>query len=59
MFTRTVSPEDAPNESTEILIEFKNGDPVKINEKKNHLKKYLNTLMILREKCRQIGLGRK
>ena len=44
MFTRTVSPEDAPNESTEILIEFKNGDPVKINEKKNHLKKYLNTL---------------
>ena len=47
MFTRTVSPEDAPNESTEILIEFKNGDPVKINEKKKspeEIFKYLNDI---------------
>ena len=47
MFTRTVSPEDAPNESTEILIEFKNGDPVKINERKKspeEIFKYLNDI---------------
>ena len=47
MFTRTVSPEDALNESTEILIEFKNGDPVKINESKKspeEIFKYLNDI---------------
>ena len=47
MFTRTVSPEDAPNKSTEILIEFQNGDPVKINEKKKspeEIFKYLNDI---------------
>ena len=47
MFTRTVSPEDAPNEATEILIEFKNGDPVKINERKKspeEIFKYLNDI---------------
>ena len=47
MFTRTVSPEDAPNESTEILIEFQNGDPVKINERKKspeEIFKYLNDI---------------
>ena len=31
MFTRSVSPENAPDQSKEILIEFKNGDPVKID----------------------------
>ena len=47
MFTRTVSPENAPNESTEILIEFQNGDPVKINERKKspeEIFKYLNDI---------------
>jgi len=47
MFTRTVSPEDAPNKSTEILIEFQNGDPDKINEKKKspeEIFKYLNDI---------------
>ena len=47
MFNRTVSPEDAPNESTEILIEFQNGDPVKINERKKspeEIFKYLNDI---------------
>ena len=34
MFFRTVSPENAPNKSIEIEIEFLKGDPVKINEKK-------------------------
>ena len=31
MFTRSVSPEDAPDEPTYIEIEFKNGDPVAID----------------------------
>jgi len=47
MFTRTVSPEDAPNKSTEILMEFQNGDPVKINERKKspeEIFKYLNDI---------------
>ena len=47
MFTRTVSPEDAPNKSTEILVEFQNGDPVKINERKKspeEIFKYLNDI---------------
>lgn len=34
MFTRSVSPENAPDQSKEILIEFKNGDPVKIDNEK-------------------------
>lgn len=31
MFTRSVSPEQAPDEATEIEIEFEKGDPVAIN----------------------------
>ena len=31
MFTRSVSPEDAPDEPTYLEIEFENGDPVAIN----------------------------
>ena len=34
IFQRTVSPEKAPNKSTFITINFKNGDPVGINGKK-------------------------
>ena len=34
MFSRTVSPEKAPNKPTIIEVEFKNGDPVAINKKK-------------------------
>ena len=34
MFTRSVSPEDAPDEPTYIEIEFENGDPVAINGEK-------------------------
>ncbi|MBD22100.1 MAG: argininosuccinate synthase [Alphaproteobacteria bacterium] len=44
MFTRTVSPEDAPNISTEIEIEFLNGDPVKINHEKKSPEKLLSQL---------------
>ena len=31
MYTRSVSPESAPDKPQEILIEFRNGDPIKIN----------------------------
>ena len=34
MFSRTVSPEKAPNKPTIIELEFKHGDPVAINKKK-------------------------
>ncbi len=34
VFQRTVSPEKAPNKSTFVTINFKNGDPVGINGKK-------------------------
>ncbi len=34
MFSRTISPEKAPNKPTIIDIEFKHGDPVAINRKK-------------------------
>ena len=33
MFSRTVSPEKAPNKPTIIELEFKHGDPVAINKK--------------------------
>ena len=47
MFTRTVSPEKAPDKSTEIEIEFQNGDPIKINNKKKSSKELINQLNIL------------
>jgi len=34
MFTRSVAPEDAPDEPTYVEIEFKKGDPVAVNGKK-------------------------
>ena len=47
LFTRTVSPEKAPDKSTEIEIEFQNGDPIKINNKKKSPKELINQLNIL------------
>ena len=47
MFSRSVSPEEAPNEPVEIQIEFLNGDPIKIdNEKKSptEIFQYLNDI---------------
>ena len=47
MFSRSVSPEVAPNEPVEIQIEFLNGDPIKIdNEKKSptEIFRYLNDI---------------
>ena len=34
IFTRTTSPLEAPDKPTEIIIEFKKGDPISINNKK-------------------------
>ena len=47
MFSRSVSPEVAPNEPVEIQVEFLNGDPIKIdNEKKSptEIFQYLNDI---------------
>ena len=47
MFSRSVSPEVAPNEPVEIQIEFLNGDPIKIdNENKSptEIFQYLNDI---------------
>ena len=34
IYTRTVSPLDAPDKPTEIIIEFEKGDPISLNNKK-------------------------
>ena len=47
MFSRSVSPENAPDEPMEIQIEFLNGDPIKIDEKKKspeEIFQYLNDI---------------
>ncbi len=44
MFEMTVSPENAPNEPTFIEIEFKKGEPVKVNGKKLSPAKLLSEL---------------
>ena len=47
MFSRSVSPENAPDEPMEIQIEFLNGDPIKIDEKKKspeEILQYLNDI---------------
>ena len=47
MFTRTLSPEKAPEKPTEIEIEFKNGDPIKIDNDKKSPKEIMHQLNIL------------
>ena len=47
IFSRTINPLQAPNEPTEITIEFKKGDPIAINDKHltpSNLLKKLNDL---------------
>jgi argininosuccinate synthase len=44
MFMRTKSLEDAPDEPTMITIEFKNGDPISINDEKLSPSKLLSKL---------------
>ena len=55
IFQRTTSPEKAPNKSTFITINFKNGDPVGINGKKISPEKILTKLNLLAGKN---GIGR-
>ena len=43
IFSRTINPLQAPNEPTEITIEFKKGDPVAINDK------YLTPAILLKK----------
>ena len=55
IFQRTVSPEKAPNKPTFLSINFRNGDPVKVNKKKLSPAKLLEKLNLLAGKN---GIGR-
>ena len=55
IFQRTVSPEKAPNKTTKVIITFKNGDPVAVNNKKLSPEKLLDKLNDLAGKN---GIGR-
>ena len=55
IFQRTVSPEKAPNKTTQVIITFKNGDPVAVNNKKLSPEKLLDKLNELAGKN---GIGR-
>ena len=55
VFTRTSSIEDSPNKAEELIIEFKNGDPVSIN--KNNLKPH-DLLAKLNSIAGKHGVGR-
>ena len=55
IFQRTVSPEKAPNKTTKVIITFKNGDPVAVNNKKLSPEKLLDKLNNLAGKN---GIGR-
>ena len=55
IFQRTISPEKAPNKTTKVIITFKNGDPVAVNNKKLSPEKLLDKLNDLAGKN---GIGR-
>ena len=55
IFQRTVSPEKAPNKPTYITLEYKNGDPESLNNKKLSPAKLLGKLNIIAGKN---GVGR-
>ena len=55
IFQRTASPEKAPNKSSFVSINFKNGDPIGINGKKLQPSKLLEKLNLLAGKN---GIGR-
>ncbi len=55
IFQKTVSPEKAPNKPTFVSINFKNGDPIKVNGKKLSPAKLLEKLNQLAGKN---GIGR-
>lgn len=55
IFQRTVSPEKAPNKPTLITLEYQNGDPIKLNNKKLSPAKLLDKLNMIAGKN---GIGR-
>ena len=55
IFQRTISPEKAPNKPTYITLEYKNGDPVSLNNKRLSPAKLLGKLNIIAGKN---GIGR-
>ncbi len=55
IFQRTTSPEKAPNKPTNIIVNFKNSDPVAINGKKLSPSKLLEKLNLIAGKN---GIGR-
>ena len=55
MFTRTVSPELAPDEAEEVVIEFEEGNPIAVNGKKLSPAKLLEDLNI---RAGKHGVGR-
>ena len=55
IFQRTTSPEKAPNKSTFLTIDFKNGDPISINGKRLSPEKILTKLNLIAGKN---GIGR-
>ena len=55
IFQRTVSPEKAPNKPTLITLEYQNGDPIKLNNKKLSPAKLIDKLNMIAGKN---GIGR-
>jgi len=55
IFQRTTSPEKSPNKASYVTIGFKNGDPIKVNNKKLSPENLLKKLNILAGKN---GIGR-
>ena len=55
IFQRTISPEKAPNKASYVIIRFKNGDPISINNKKLSPANLLQKLNFLAGKN---GIGR-
>ena len=55
MFTRTVSPELAPEEAEEVIIEFEEGTPIAVNGKKLSPAQLLEDLNI---RAGKHGVGR-
>ena len=55
IFQRTTSPEKSPNKASYVTIEFKNGDPITVNNKKLSPENLLKKLNILGGKN---GIGR-
>ena len=55
MYTRSISPEEAPDKAQEILIEFRNGDPIKVN---NEILSPANLLKKLNKIGGANGIGR-